>query len=386
MENQNPYNNTNGAPERPQQYGQQASGGGYTPPQPQPAYTSPVSQASAPVQPNAYAPTAQYLPAPAAPYAPAAAAAPAKKKNYTALIVILALAAIIVFGVASCMHSMASLGGLAGDSDSNFKPNTIAVITLDGTIQYDGSECSPEGLKDLLDEAEESENVKAVVLRVDSGGGTATAGEEMATYVRDFSKPVVVSSASLNASAAYEISSQADYIFVAKTTEIGAIGTVMQVTDFSGLLEKLGVDIDNIASAESKDSSYGTRPLTEEERQYYQDMIDEINSVFIDNVAQGRGMTYEEAEELATGLTWTGLSAVDNGVADEIGTLEDACDKAAELGGCAEDYETQDLFIGYSDMSALLDMLSYTSSNHDITAEDLVSAIKELEENDASIR
>ena len=70
-----------------------------------------------------------------------------------------------------------------------------------------------------------------MVLRVDSGGGMATAGEEMAAYVRDFSKPIVVSSASMNCSAAYEISSQADYIFVNETTAIGAIGTIMQSTD-----------------------------------------------------------------------------------------------------------------------------------------------------------
>ncbi len=307
----------------------------------------------------------------------------AKKRNYVPIIVILALAALIVVGVASCAHSMSKIGSFGNDS-TEFTSDTVAVITLDGTIQYDGSACSPEGLKLLLDEAEEDDHVKAVVLRVNSGGGTATAGEEMTTYVRDFSKPVVVSSAAINASAAYEISSQADYIYTAKTTEIGAIGTVMQVTDFSGLLEKLGVGVDNIASADSKDSSYGTRPLTEEERQYYQDMIDEINGVFIENVAEGRGMTVDEATELATGLTWTGLTAVEIGVADEIGTLEDACDKAAELGGCADDYEVQDLYLGYNEIYDLLGLLSYDDSGS-YTAEDIALALKELSENDATI-
>ena len=133
--------------------------------------------------------------------------------------------------------------------------------------------------------------MKAIVLRVNSGGGTATAGEEMTSYLKDFSKPVVVSSASMNASAAYEISSQADYIFTAKTTSIGAIGTAMQITDLSGLYEKLGIRIDDITSADSKDSSYGNRPLTEEERAYYQDMVDQINETFIETVAEGRSMS-----------------------------------------------------------------------------------------------
>lgn len=153
----------------------------------------------------------------------------------------------------------------------------------------------PKALSSLLDQAEENDDIEAVVLRVDSGGGTATAGEEMAEYVKRFSKPVVVSSASMNCSAAYEISSQADLIYVNKTTDIGAIGTVMQVTDLSELLGKLGIKVDNIASAESKDSSYGTRPLTDEERAYYQELIDVTNEVFVENVAEGRSMSLDAA-------------------------------------------------------------------------------------------
>lgn len=243
----------------------------------------------------------------------------------------------------------------------------MGVITLDGTIQYDGTTCSPEGLKAQLDRAEQNPHIKAVVLRVNSGGGTATAGEEMAEYLREFSKPVVVSSASINASAAYEISSQADYIFTAKTTSIGAIGTVMQVTDLSGLMEKLGISVDNIASADSKDSSYGTRPLTEEERAYYQAMVDQINESFIETVAQGRGMDVEAVRALATGLTFTGIDAVENGLADELGTLEDATDKAAELAGISS-YDTVNLEPDYGDLSTLLGLLSSSQSSQDVSA------------------
>lgn len=121
----------------------------------------------------------------------------------------------------------------------------------------------------------------------------ATAGEEMSTYIRDFSKPVVVSSASINASAAYMISSQADYIFTDKTTSIGSIGVIMSVTDLSGLYEKLGISVENITSADAKDSGAGNRPLTEEERAWYQDQVDQINEVFINFVAEGRDMRWK---------------------------------------------------------------------------------------------
>lgn len=271
--------------------------------------------------------------------------------------VILLFAAIFV-GMASCTSVLGSSFGSAGTSaPSAASGPTVGIIAIDGTIEYDGSTSSPEGLKAQLDRAEADPNIRAVVLRVNSGGGTATAGEEMSTYVRDFSKPIVVSSASMNASAAYEISSQADYIFTAKTTAIGAIGTAMQLTDISGLLDKLGITIDNVTSSDSKDSSYGTRALTDEERAYYQAMVDQINATFIATVAEGRGMTEEEVRALATGLTFTGMDAVDNGLADEIGTLEDACDKAAGLAGVATGYRTMYLQPEVSDLSALMSLM-----------------------------
>ena len=201
-----------------------------------------------------------------------------------------------------------------------------------------------------------------MVLRVDSGGGTATAGEEMAEYVKRFSKPVVVSSASMNCSAAYEISSQADLIYVNKTTDIGAIGTVMQVTDLSELLDKLGISVDNIASAESKDSSYGTRPLTDEERAYYQELIDVTNEVFVENVAEGRSMSLDAARALATGLPFTGEQAVENGLADEVGVFDDAIEAAAQLAGLGSDYNVITLTQS-SDLGSLMDLLSESDSD-----------------------
>lgn len=294
--------------------------------QPQETFQQPYAQQ--PYQ-QAYGQPAYAAPAPL----------PAKKKGRGWIVALVAviLAFLLMFaGLASCtsvmMSSMGSLGS-AGSAQTITYGDTVAVIEITGTIQYDGSSCSPEGLKSLLDEAEANPDIKAVVLRVDSGGGTATAGEEMAIYVRDFSKPIVVSSASMNASAAYEISSQADYIFTAKTTAIGSIGTAMQITDLSGLYEKLGITVVDITSSESKDSTYGNRALTEEERVYYQNMVNDINETFILTVAEGRDMSVEEVRALATGLSFTGMTAVENGLADEIGTLEDAVDKACELAG-----------------------------------------------------
>lgn len=297
------------------------------------------------------------------------------------IVVVVALCLVTMFGMWSCSNAFSSAGANVGSDADLLTSDTIAIINIDGTIQYDGTTSSPEGLKVQLDIAANNSHIKAVVLRVNSGGGTATAGEEMTEYVRDFKettgKPVVVSSASTNASAAYEISSQADYIYVAKTTAIGAIGTAMQFMDYSGLMEMLGITTENITSSDSKDSTYGTRALTDEERAYYQAQIDQINETFIENVAEGRAMTTDEVRALATGLTFTGLDAVENGLADEVGTQEDAVAKAAELAGCSttatitlEDTSSSD------DLSLLLDLMSSSNTQ---TTEELAQALKELD-------
>ena len=344
--------------------------------QERPQASQPQQAARQPMPPYPWPPSPDGAAYAAQGYVPAYAAAPAADKKehrwVVPLVFVIIACLTLMVCVASCSNAVTSLSysGIASTADP-----TVAVITLDSTIQYDGTANSPEGLKYLLDEAADDPNIKAVVLRVDSGGGTATAGEEMATYVSRFKeetgKPVVVSSASTNASAAYEISSQADYIYTAKSTAIGAIGTAMQLTDYSGLMDMLGINVEDITSSESKDSTYGTRALTEEERAFYQRQVDQINETFIETVAAGRHMTADQVRALANGLTYTGLDAVDNGLADEIGTLEDAMDKAADLAGVGS-YYVCDLYLSSSDLSGILSLLGAQSGESSQTTGNLL--------------
>lgn len=318
-----------------------------------------------PVPPSAVFPAASSCGCPGAQGAAPSQAAPRKGRGRTAAIVAAIVLVLVVAGIGLFAYVLKGADAISGDA--------VAVINIDGAIGYNGTSSSPEGLKSLLDRAEADDHIKAVVLRVNSGGGTATAGEEMAQYVKEFSKPIVVSSAAINASAAYELSAMSDYIFVAKTTEIGAIGTVMQVTDLSEVMDKLGISIDSIKSAPSKDSSYGFRPLTDEEKAYYQALVDEINATFIQNVAEGRGLSLDYARSLATGLPFAGTTAVENGVADEIGTLEDAEDYAADMAGISGDYQVVDLEVPPSRAS----LLSLLTGSYDLSARDLTTILEE---------
>ncbi len=324
-----------------------------------------------------------YVVAPAG-VAPVYASAPQKKSHgWIIAIVCIACASLLILGsVVSCSSVMGSLFTSAGaysadDAISDLHEPAIGVIELNGTIQYDNSACSPEGLKALLDRAESNDHIQAVILKVNSGGGVATAGEEMSQIVRDFSKPIVVVSQATNASAAYEISSQADYIFTDRTTAIGAIGVIMSVTDLSGLYDKLGISVDNITSADSKDAGSGTRPLTDEERAWYQSMVDQINDVFIKTVAEGRDMEIDEVKALANGLPYTGMDAVENGLADEIGSLEDAVEYLCDLLGYDRQLNTVDMMSRSSDLSNILDLLGQSDRSFD--ANDLKDALDELD-------
>ncbi len=341
-------------------------------PQPQPAGQAYQAAPVVPPNPYGYAPPAQ----PA--YAPAVQAPPKRRGWIVALACVAVVLVLGVASIASCTSVMtSSMGAFSYESPSweeTVAGDTIGIINISGTIQYDGTTASPEGLAAQLEDAENNPDIKAVVLRVDSGGGVATAGEEMSGYVRDFSKPVVVSCASMTASAAYMISSQADYIYAGKTSAVGSIGVIMQTMDLSGLYEKLGISVDNITSADSKDAGGGNRPMTEEERAYYQAQVDQINQVFIDTVAEGRDMPADEVGKLATGMTFTGLDAVDNGLVDEIGTLEDAVAKACELAGVPTDADTVYLQPAESDLSRLLDIMSEQDEDQ------LSRALKELED------
>lgn len=358
-------NNTEGVSNTPQ------SGGHSQVQQPQS-----MNEVTQPANQNPYDSRQQYAPVNNPQYAQAQAQptqtvltvqAPKNRAKTVALIAATVLCGVLCFAAVSCttvFGGMAATIGIASDAASVSSSPKIAVISLGSTIQYDGTSCSPSGLRTLLDQARNRDDIKAVVLRVNSGGGTATAGEEMAQYVKDFEKPIVVSCAATTASAAYEIASQADYIFAAKTSSVGSIGVAMQVTDLSGLYEKLGINIDTITSSESKDSTYGNRPLTKSEREWYQNMVNAIDEDFIQTVAEGRNMSVDSVKKLANGLTYTGVEAAANGLVNEIGYLENAIAKASELAGYGTPLEQTTLTLSATpDISTLLDILGKDSSN-----------------------
>ena len=218
----------------------------------------------------------------------------------------------------------------------------VAVIRLSGIIADSGQQSllvsggiSPRLVREYLIMAERDSGVKAVVLRIDSPGGSAAASQEIASSVRHFKentgKPVVVSMGDMAASGGYYISAYADSIIANPSTLTGSIGVISQFIYIEGLLDKLGLKLETIKSGKHKDM--GIWPLTEEQRQIMQDITDDLYNQFVGAVAEGRGLPVERVTELATGQLYTGTQALDLGLIDELGGLDTAIDIAAGLAG-----------------------------------------------------
>jgi len=194
-----------------------------------------------------------------------------------------------------------------------------------------------EDLEDIADD----DDVKAVVLRINSGGGSAYASEQIWHYVEMLKKkkPVVVSMGGMAASGGYYIGCGADWIVAEPTTLTGSIGIFGMFPDMSGLLtEKLGVKFDEIKT--NKNSGFGTvaRPFTPEEMSYLEKYIDRGYKLFRARVAAGRKMSVVQVENVAQGHVWLGKDALRIKLVDELGGLDKAVAKAAKLAKLDEYY------------------------------------------------
>ena len=172
---------------------------------------------------------------------------------------------------------------------------------------------TPQGFLDQFDKAEADNNVKAIVLRVDSPGGTVAASEEISMYVKDAKKPVVVTVGDVGASGAYMVASQSDKIFALPGSAVGSIGVIIDIPNVSGLLDKLDVKFTVIKAGKYKDTGSPYRALTATETALIQGSVDQVYGQFIDIVAEGRDLERSEVESLATGWAWNGEEAKELG-------------------------------------------------------------------------
>jgi protease-4 len=228
-----------------------------------------------------------------------------------------------------------------GGSNLSLGP-AVSIVRVQGTIVSGDPSITPFGAAEgaysgtivrHLKEAEEDPNVKAVVLRVDSPGGSVVASDEIYQQVVSMTKPIVVSMGELAASGGYYVSAPADEIFANPNTLTGSIGVISQFINFEDLLREYGVEVTTIKTGDLKDEGSPFRSMSEEEISVWQSIVDDAYEEFVQIVADGRGMSTERVKELADGRVYTGEQALDLGLVDQLGNLPAAIQHAAELGG-----------------------------------------------------
>ncbi len=224
----------------------------------------------------------------------------------------------------------------------------IAIVNIYGPIQIQSGggffEALPAGADYTVQELKrlrKSPSIKAVVLRINSPGGSVGAVQEIYTELlklKESGKKIVASQAEVSASGGYYLAVTADKIVSNPGAITGSIGVIISVTNFEELFGKIGVGVEVIKSREHKDIGSSVRAMTDEERQILKDMVDNAYQQFLDAVKKGRSsvMTEEEIEEVCDGRIMTGAQAKEIGLIDELGNLEDAINIAAELAGIKE--------------------------------------------------
>ena len=229
-----------------------------------------------------------------------------------------------------------SLPGVGGDR--------IAVITAQGNIlpgQQPPGSIGGDSLAALIRDTASQEGIRAVVLRVNSGGGSMFASEiirQQLLEVKASGIPVVVSMGAVAASGGYYIAADADEILATPTTITGSIGVFAAFPTFEKLLEKVGVHTDGVATTSLAGSLRADRPLNDELRSALNAGIGHAYGKFIQVVAQGRGLSTDEVEAVAEGRVWSATDAVAAGLVDGLGNLEQAVEVAAAHAGI-DDYE-----------------------------------------------
>ncbi|MHB1295577.1 MAG: signal peptide peptidase SppA [Anaerolineae bacterium] len=287
------------------------------------------------------------------------------KKKSTAWIVLgVALIGLTLCGMCSLCGLLAALSPSSRTSIPLAGGGAVAVIEIQGAIvtgQADsatsGSAVSGVVIEDLRT-AMDDPSVGAIVLDMDTPGGSVLASVEIYEAFLESTKPVVTSMGETAASGGYYVACGTHRIVAHPDTLTGSIGVIWQVTNAAELMDKLGIGVDVIKSGPFKDQGSLFRPLTDQERDALQAIVDGAYDEFVRVVAEGRGMDAAAVRELADGRVFSGRQALELGLVDDLGNLEDAIQIAADMAGIEGEPEIiryehvpswTDILLGYAD-------------------------------------
>lgn len=238
---------------------------------------------------------------------------------------------IIFGGLFLCFIGFFALMAFAihGGGESSVSGDHVGVVEIVGPITD-----SKKTLKELK-AFEKEQAVKAIVVRIDSPGGSVGPSQEIFEAIRKLraKKKVVASMGSIAASGGFYIAVAADKVFANPGTLTGSIGVIFQLPNVQGLMKWAGVEMNTITAGKMKDSGSMFRTMRPDEREYFESVLADVHKQFIEAVATGRGLKVEDVQTIADGRVFTGRQAKDFKLVDELGGINDAIAMAATLGG-----------------------------------------------------
>jgi len=227
---------------------------------------------------------------------------------------------------------------------SDFSPigNKISVIPIKGEITMEGCsgglfgipQCTNvKRLKDIIKREDNDPMVKAIVLDINSGGGSVVASRELMQAVKNCKKPVVAWIGETGASGAYYVASGSDEIIADENSITGSIGVIMTIQHYYELYSKIGINVTVIKSGKVKDIGSPYREMTQEEKDELKGIVDKVYDSFISDVAENRNLPVEYVRNISDGSIYLGGDAKDLGLVDDVGGIDKAIEVAKELSG-----------------------------------------------------
>ncbi|BFN36834.1 signal peptide peptidase SppA [Fidelibacter multiformis] len=196
-----------------------------------------------------------------------------------------------------------------------------------GIVKIQGSILSSEPILEDLEEISSIRDLKALILHINSPGGGTAASQELYYAVKrikeEYDYPVISVLSSLGASGGYYVALATDSIYALPGTLTGSIGVIMDFPQWTEVMDKIGVDMHVVKSGEYKDTGSPFRDFTAEDRRYYQELVDDVYDQFISAVAEARSMDKETVKKISDGRVYTGRQALELGLIDHLGTMED---------------------------------------------------------------
>ncbi|MHB8994180.1 MAG: signal peptide peptidase SppA [Armatimonadota bacterium] len=286
--------------------------------------------------PAGYAPPAAYAPPPGYQQPAPTYVQPQRRRSPLTLILGILVGLTLVFLLFGAL-----LSGGGSDSGAGLGLSRVGVITIEGVIKDGGRGglfSGPAGSRAIMQQVREAKNdseTKAVLLLINSPGGTPAASHAIWQEVMKLKarKKVVVCMTDVCASGGYYVASAADRIVAQGSTLTGSIGVIMGGIGYYGLMDKLGLTDQTVIAGKYKDVGSGQRPMTAQERQYLNSMLQDVYNQFINAIAEGRKMDRAKVRLLAEGRIYTGNQAKAVGLVDELGNYYDAVKLAGKLGG-----------------------------------------------------